>query len=289
MKSLKGLFPALVTPLCADGSVNLGSLRALVRMNLDKGVAGFYVGGSTSECFLLTAEERKKILEAVVSETAGAAAVIAHIGSIGTDLSIELGRHAEKTGVDAVSSVPPFYYKFSPEEIRAYYRDITDAVNKPMIIYNFPALSGVTLTAEAVAEYAKDERIIGVKHTSMDLYQLERMKKTVPGLTVYSGHDEVYLGGLVLGADGAIGSTYNFMAERFTEISRLFAEGKIGEAQKKQGEANDIISLLLRIGSLQATKYILTRMGVDCGECRKPFSPLKEADKKTLDALVERL
>ncbi len=278
MGKLGGIFPALITPFTENGKINIEVLKKLVSINIEKGVDGFYVGGSTAEAFLLTPEERKTILEAVAEEVKNTdndeVAIISHIGCISTDQAIELAEHAETIGVDAISSIPPFYYNFSLEEIKGYYFDIVDNVDVPMIIYNFPSNSGVTFDSDNARDLLLDERIIGVKHTSYDLYQMERFKEIDNDLIIFNGRDEVFLAGLAMGADGAIGSTYNFMAEKFIKIRELYNEGELEEAREIQKEANDIIDVVGEIGVNPAIKYILKEQGLDCGECRKPFKRL---------------
>jgi N-acetylneuraminate lyase len=287
-KKLSGIYPALITPFDKNGQINHDSLRKLVRLNLKKGVQGFYVGGSTAEAFLLSMDERKQILEIVAAEAQGKAEIIYHIGCIYTGHAIELGKFAEKVGVSGISSVPPFYYKFSFDEIRDYYFDIIDKVDLPMVIYNFPALSGVTFSMDNIRELTDNSKIIGIKHTSYDLYQLEQIRALDEELTIFNGHDEVFIGGLALGADGAIGSTYNFMAEKFIAIEKLYRANQIQKAQQIQIEANRIIDLLVKGGVFPGIKYILDLMGIDCGECRKPFHPLSEEIKVKLREITEK-
>jgi len=286
MTNYKGIFPALITPFTKENRINESSLQKLVKMNLDKGVTGFYVGGSSGEAFLLSLDERKYILDIVVAEAKGKCTLISHIGCICTDDAIKLGKHAEKIGVDAISSIPPFYYKFSFSEIKKYYFDIVEEVNLPMIIYNFPALSGVELTADNIKELTANSRIIGIKHTSQNLYQVERMKSGNPNIIILNGHDEVFLGGLVMGADGAIGSTYNFMAEKFIIMKKLFEEGKIAEAQKIQRQANEIIAVLLKVGGRPGTKAILDMMGIECGHSRRPFKKITDEEREILKKVI---
>jgi len=286
---LHGIFPALITPFDEEGKVNEKSLQELVRMNITKGVNGFYVGGSTAEAFLLTLEERKIILEIVAAECKGQYPIISHIGCISTDQAIELAKHAEKVGVDAISSIPPFYYKFSWEEIKSYYTDILNNVDLPMIVYNFPAASGVDLSSGAARVLFEDERIIGVKHTSMDLYQLDRLKHISQRLVVFNGHDEVFLAGISMGADGAIGSTYNCMADKFVKIYTLYKEGRMQEARALQTAANDVIEVLLQVGLFAGIKYILSLQGIDCGQSRRPFKPLTEAEKERIRNIYNKL
>ncbi len=287
-QKFKGIFPALITPFAPDGQIDEGALRRLVRLNLNKGVDGFYVDGSTGEAFLLSMPERKRILDVVSDEAKGKCTLIYHVGCIGTGQAIELAKHGEAIGVDAISAVPPFYYKFTFEEIKNYYFDIVNAVNLPMIIYNIPAFSGVTLTSENLKQFIENNQIIGVKHTAMDLYQLNRMKQVDPELIVYNGHDEVFLAGLAMGADGAIGSTYNFMAEKFIQINQLYHNGQINEAQLIQNEANEIIEALIKVGVFQGIRYILKAKGLDCGECRKPFKILTQAEQGLLDQIIAK-
>ena len=270
-EKFQGIFPALLTPYTSDDHINTEALRRLIRFNLDKGVKGFYVCGSTAEAFLLTMEERKQILETVVDEASGKATIIAHIGCISTSQAIELALHAESQGVDAISSIPPFYFNFSFEEIKNYYFDIIDRVNAPLIIYNFPDFSGVTLNADNINVFLNDKRILGIKHTSSDFYSLERFKRIRQDTVVFSGFDQMFLSGLAAGADGAIGSTYNFMAEKFVLIDQLYKAGKMPEALQVQIKANNIMQAVMKIGVMPAEKAILDILGLDFGTCRKPF------------------
>ncbi|MBQ8862681.1 MAG: N-acetylneuraminate lyase [Clostridia bacterium] len=285
-RKFKGIFPALLTPFGADGKINEKALAELIEMNIAKGVSGFYVCGSTAEVFLLSEEERKTLYR-LVKEIAGErVTLIAHVGDISTDKAIEYARLAEALGYDAVSAVAPFYYKFSFAEIKKYYFDIVSAVSLPMIVYNFPNFSGVTLSAEQIGEFFADERFIGLKHTSADTFALSRIKTAFPEKVVFNGFDEMMLGGLSMGADGGIGSTYNFMAEKFIKLLALFRENKMAEAQELQKEINVIIAALCEVGVMQGEKAILCAMGLDFGKMRAPFGEIPEEKKNALLAKV---
>ena len=286
MKSFQGVFPALLTPFDKTGAIAHDQLRKLVRMNLNKGVAGFYVGGSTAECFLLSLDERKKILETVIGEVNGAATVICHVGCIGFDQAAELAAHAKACGADAMSSIPPFYYNFTWDEIKAYYFWLVDKVDLPMFIYNFPGFSGVKLTVENVMTFLADSRFLGVKHTSSDYYMLERFKTARENVIVYNGFDEMFLSGAAMGADGGIGSTYNFMAEKFIRILDDVKKGDIGSARREQHAANNILQFLMRVGIMPGEKAALNMMGIDLGACRKPFRELTDAETKELRVIL---
>ena len=230
MNKNKGIFTALLTPFDKENRVNEKELEKLVEFNLKKGVTGFYVGGSTAEAFLLSAVERKQIMD-VVKSAAPNASLIAHIGSINEGEATELALHAKKTGYDVISSVAPFYYKFNFEEIKNYYFRLADAAELPMLVYHFPAFSGVNMGINEMGQFLGDDRFLGIKYTSNDFFTMEQCKANFPQKIVYNGFDEMFLAGLSMGADGGIGSTYNFMADKFVSIKELFEAGQIGEAQ----------------------------------------------------------
>lgn len=270
MEKYTGIFTALLTPFDSNNKINEKELEKLVKFNLDKGVKGFYVGGSTAEAFLLSTDERKQIMD-VVKSAAPDATLIAHIGSINEGEATELALHAKKLSYDVISSVAPFYYKFTFEEIKNYYFRLADAAELPMLVYHFPAFSGVNMGMNEMKQFLNDDRFIGIKYTSNDFFTMEQCKTNFPDKIVYNGFDEMFLAGLSMGANGGIGSTYNFMANKFVEIQKLFEAGDIKAAQTIQKEANHIITILCQIGVMQAEKEVLNQLGFDFGVCRHPF------------------
>lgn len=277
----KGIFTALLTPFDKNDKINEKALKQLIKFNIDMGVSGFYVGGSTGEAFLMSADERKYVLD-IVKAAAGDKTLIAHIGALDENDARALGQHAKALGYDMVSSVTPFYYQFTAAEIKEYYSRLADAAGLPMLVYYLPAMSGVSMNSGELKSFLEDERFAGIKFTSNDFFTLERCRAAFPDKVIFNGYDEMFMSGLAMGADGAIGSTYNFMADKFVEINRLFGEGKIDEARKIQNEANDIISILCRIGVMKAEKEILNQRGMDFGGCRHPFGELGSEEKEVI-------
>lgn len=267
---MRGIFTALLTPFNNNGQINEKVLEQLIKHNISLGVTGFYVCGSTAEAFLLSTDERKQIMD-VVKSTAPDAALIAHIGSINESEATELAIHAKKLGFDAVSSVAPFYYKFTFDEIKNYYFRLADAAELPMIVYHIPAFSGVNMGINEMSQFLNNDKFLGIKYTSNDFFTMEQCKAKFPDKIIYNGFDEMFLAGLSMGADGGIGSTYNFMADKFVKINRLFNKGEINTAKEIQAEANRIITVLCQIGVMQAEKEVLNQLGFDFGICRKPF------------------
>ena len=287
-RDLAGVFSALVTPFAADGRLDLAVVPALVEMQLKQGIAGFYVGGSTGEAFLQSVEERAAFLAAVAKAAAGRCRLIAHIGAVATQDCLALGRAAADAGYDAISAIPPFYYDFSGAELKAHYRTLCAAVPLPLIVYNFGGRVG-RLTNADLLELLDEPRVIGVKHTSQDLYLLERFKRHRPEAVIYNGFDEMCLAGLAMGADGAIGTTYNFMGDLFVALTAAHAAGRIAEARAMQIKANRVIDVLIDVGVLPGTKGILALRGLDVGICREPFRALTEADRARLAECVALL
>ena len=287
MKKFKGIFPALITPFDEKGRINPDMVGKVVESCLKKGVSGFYVGGSTGESYLLSAEERKFLLEQVVNAVDGRGEIIANIGVFATEQEIELARHAEQLGISAISSVPPFYFPFSMEEYVQYYYDLAESVSVPVIIYNIPAMSGISFKTEDICRLFENEQIIGMKHTSYDLFQLQRILREYSDKSVFCGHDELFLSASAIGVEAGIGSSFNFMAEKFVKIQKLLSENRWEEAKVVQDEANTIIEALCRVGVFKGVKMALKLQGIDCGECRKPFQPLEKEQADYLQRVLE--
>lgn len=283
MKSLKGIYTALLTPFTKDGKINEPELARLVQHNLSLGADGFYVCGSTAEALMLSAEERMQIMS-VVKANANGANLIAHVGSLNEREAHKLAAYARDLSYDLISSVAPFYYKFSFSEIRDYYIRLAESSGMKMLVYHFPAFSGVSMGSDEMATFLNDDHFAGIKFTSNDFFTLEQCKSKYPDKLVFNGYDEMMLSGLAMGADGGIGSTYNFMADKFVLIRKLFLEGKIEEARCVQNEANRIILVLCNIGVMQAEKEVMNQLGFDFGDCLPPFSKISEEQK----ALIAR-
>ena len=275
----KGIFTALLTPFDKNNKINAKALEELIKFNVKMGVNGFYVTGSTGEAFLLSTEERKEVMD-IVKAAAPDKVLIAHVGSVSEATAIELGEYASKLKYDMVSSVSPFYYKFSFKEIKDYYCNIADASGLPMLVYHIPAFSGVNMGMNEMSQFLNDDRFIGIKFTSNDFFTLEQAKAAFPNKLVYNGYDEMIMSGLAMGADGAIGSTYNFMADKFVKIYNLMKENKIDEAREIQNSANKIITALIKVGVMQAEKEVLNQLGFDFGICRRPFSEPTAEEKE---------
>ncbi|WP_209644898.1 N-acetylneuraminate lyase [Cronobacter sakazakii] len=288
---LRGVMPALLTPFDQQQRLDKESLRRLVCFNISQGIDGLYVGGSTGEAFIQSCAEREEVLEIVAEEAKGKVTLIAHVGCVSTAESQQLAAAASRYGFDAVSAVTPFYYPFSFEEHCDHYRAIiASADGLPMVVYNIPALSGVRLSLDQISTLVTLPGVGALKQTSGDLYQMEQIRRAHPDLVLYNGYDEIFASGLLAGADGGIGSTYNIMGWRYMHIVKALNEGDIATAQRLQRDCNQVIDLLIKTGVFRGLKTVLHYMDVvSVPLCRKPFAPVAEQYLPALKALAAQL
>ncbi len=273
--AIKGVIPAMLTTFDENEEVDLTRGRALVNYLIEAGVNGLYITGSTGEGFLMTGEERMAFTEAVIDEVKGRIPVIVHVGDIGTKKSIDLARHAEQAGADAISSVPPFYYKFNGDDIFTYYKDISESVAIPMIVYNI-SLAGLMSNA-LVKRIASVGNVKGLKFTGREHDDMCALKQELGvEFMVYSGCDPMAAQGLLAGADGLIGSYYNLMPDPFIEIYMLAQKGDYRAAFEMQKIATRVMRFFVQWDIFPIMKRLITETGVDVGYSRKPFAAPSE-------------
>lgn len=284
------LHAALLTPYTSDGDISRNCLKRLMSHVKGMGIDGFYVGGSTGEGLLQSVEERIAIFEAVAEE-AGSGARIGHVGAIATRDAQVLARSCAALGYDAVSAIPPIYFPHRKDAIFGYYEDILNASHgTPLIIYNIPAMSGVTFTLDDLARLLSLPGVIGIKQTSIDMYQMEQLRRSFPDALLLNGFDEMLLAGLVSGANGGIGSTYNVMGDKYLQMLDRLSSGDIEAAGTLQSACNEIIDELVRVGVFPGMKYLLYHLGViDTPVCRKPLATLSSSTCGQLEKLSARL
>jgi N-acetylneuraminate lyase len=285
----KGIMPALISPLDENGSVKEKALRKLINWHLNAGCTGFYICGATGEGVVMKPETRREMAEITVDEVKGRGTVIDHIGAIDLRTASELARHASDTGVDAISSVPPFFYKYGEKEIIDYYKAIAESSDKPILIYACP-LSGPSMTVDMVKKIMSIEKVIGLKWTSYNYYDMFRIKELNNGdINVINGPDETLLCGLTMGADGGIGSTYNIMPKVFTKIYDSFVSGNFEDARNAQFKANKLIELLIKYGVICGIKDILRMLGIDAGYSTYPMKRFTSIEQDAFRAELKSL
>ncbi|HOJ11058.1 MAG TPA: dihydrodipicolinate synthase family protein [Clostridiales bacterium] len=285
----KGIMPAIISPVNEDGSIREKELRRLINWQLAAGCSGFYICGATGEGTVMKPEARKAMAEIAVDEVKGRGCIIDHIGAIDLKTAADLARHASDIGVDAISSVPPFFYTYGENEIMNYYQAVSDASDVPILMYASP-LAGTNITAEIVEKMLSIKNMIGLKWTSYNYYEMRKIKElNNSDINVINGPDETLLCGLAMGADGGIGATYNPMPKIFVDIYNNFTEGKIDEAQKAQFKANKVIRILLKYGVLCGVKDMLDMLGFDVGYCTYPLKRFTPSEQEAFRAELKAI
>ena len=209
----KGVIPAFYACYDEEGNISPERVQALTKYFVEKGVKGVYVNGSSGECLYQSGVDRQIVLENVVKAADGKRTIIAHVACNNTKDSIELAKHAESLGVDAIAAIPPIYFHLPEYAIAEYWNDMSAAApNTDFVIYNIPQLAGVALTMNLFAEMRKNPKVIGVKNSSMPVQDIQMFKAAAgEDYIVFNGPDEQFISGRVIGAEGGIGGTYGVM------------------------------------------------------------------------------
>lgn len=288
MKSARfqGIFPALITPFDREGEVNLEDLRGLARFQIEKGVNGFFVCGSAGEGPLMSTSQRELVAKTVIDEVSGRVSIIVHVGTTNTKETIELAKHAEENGADAVGVVSPYFFTPDLEGLIEHYRLVSESVEIPVLIYNIPSRTGFNVTSKMTTELCKLPNIIGVKDSSRDLVQIRETIETAPKkINVINGSDNLIFAALAIGVDGQISGTANVTPELFVELYKAFKKGERARALKLQADINAVIRAL-RGPPVAPRKAALELRGIRAGVPKRPLRPLKPDE---ISELRERL
>jgi len=290
MAKYSGIWPALVTPLTAEGRVDVKSTEALIEALLATGIGGLYVCGGTGEGILLSPQVRREMADTAIGIVSGRVPVMVHIGAITTEWAVDLAKEACAAGADALSAIPPFYYAYPFAAILQHYRAIAAVAQAPLYVYYIPSATGNAMSPEQLLEICALDGVAGFKYTSQDLFYFSRIMamRDPERVNVLSGPDELFLPCLSLGAEGAIGTTYNFMPRLYIDIRQSYLQGDVRTAQQLMMTASNIITSLIPHGVISATKALLAMMGFPVGHGVAPMPVVQGEQAARLRADAER-
>ncbi|HHY46726.1 MAG TPA: 4-hydroxy-tetrahydrodipicolinate synthase [Firmicutes bacterium] len=286
---IKGIIPAMVTPMDQQGRINESALRRLTNYLIEGGVHGLFPVGSQGEFYALTPEEKKRVIEIVVDETRGRVPVYAGTGAITTQETIALTKMAESAGAQAVSVLTPFFINPSEQELLEHYTAVAKSTNLPVLLYNNPGRTGCKISASLVEKAAKVDNIVGIKDSSGDMtLTAEFIRRTPKGFAVLAGRDTLIYGTLCYGGKGSITATANVAPRLVSEIYDAFVAGDLKRSLEAQFKLAPL-RLAFDLGTFPVViKEALNMIGIEAGIARAPVGTMSDEKKKELrQVLVE--
>ena len=289
-RKLGGIYAPTFSPCDENGKVNPKLLQRYVSFLLDNGLTGNYLCGSTGEGLLMSLDQRKVMTEATVEVSRGRGQVMVHVGALPTVDAVELAKHAAKSGADSVSAIPPIFLMNGFESVVAHYSAIAAATDLPLIIYNIPNRMGFTLTLPQLLEIAEIPGVAGMKFTSTDLFTLQQMTEQLgDDFVIYNGSDQILVAGLLMGAHGGIGTSYNIFPKIYVKLYEYFQAGKIEEARKLQYIVNEYIAEMVTSHGLGLAKASMKWHGFDLGDVRKPLLMPSEEEMAAVKPVFDKV
>jgi 4-hydroxy-tetrahydrodipicolinate synthase len=291
MTELSGVLTALLTPFTADGRVDESTLRAVVDRSIDGGVHGVVACGSTGEFAALTADERRRVVETVVDQTAGRVPVVAQTGGLTAAEAVAHSRHAQRAGASVLMLVTPFYEALTMDETLRYLRTVAGAVDIPVMLYNLPAATGVFLDADTVGALAREVgNIRYIKDTSADMTQVGRLVRHHGDvISTIVGWDALALAALCDGAAGVMCGTANAIPAELVAVARAVAADDLAGARAAWERVYPLVDAMLSTAFIPAVKAAVTTRGLAVGDPREPLGPLTGADRARVEGLAAAL
>jgi N-acetylneuraminate lyase len=266
---LKGLWPALLTPVTSEGKVNEKELEKIIELIVAQQLDGIYLLGSTGQGFLYAEEERKHIAKLSLEITNKRLPVIVHVGALSTDESVRLAQHAAAHGADGISSVGPIYYATSPAMGLQHYKRIANATILPFFPYQ---IGNAPMTDDMIRQLLEIPNVKGLKLTTGNLLEISAINiKSKGAWKLFSGADELMCQAAVCGTVGAIGSTYNLFGPVCQYVRREFLNGNVKLGMDFMLEFQELILEILPCIWTFFQRGMQLRYGIDIGTAKAPL------------------
>lgn len=267
-----GVCPALVTPFHESGSIDFDAFAKLIDYQISSGVDAVCVCGTTGESATLSPEEHNAAVDFCVRQTSGRVKVIAGTGSNNTASAVELSRHAQDLGADALLIVTPYYNKTTQNGLIQHYEAIASQTDLPIILYNVPSRTGVSFAPDTYQRLAQIPNINGVKEASGDLTLVIRTRERCPeDFYIWSGNDDQTVPMMALGGKGVISVASNIIPEIMAEMSHLCLDGVFDVASKLQMEYMPLFDALFAEVNPIPIKAAMELLGMCSGHLRLPL------------------
>lgn len=284
---IKGSIVALVTPMTETGAVDYLGLEQLIAFHLKEQTDGLLVLGTTGESPTLSEEEEEEIVRFTVEKANGRIPVIAGAGANATAKTIKKVQRFAELGADQLLVITPYYNKTSDAGLLAHFKAIADASSLPIILYNVPSRTGMTISLPVLTELAKHPRIIGIKEASGDMsYTMEVAQLIDESFALYSGNDDLILPILSIGGIGVISVWANIQPKVVHELVHDYLDGNSHSAKEKQLTHLALINALFSETNPIPVKAAMNHLGLPAGPLRLPLIELGEEKKQQLIALL---
>lgn len=273
---LRGVLTALATPFDQDEAIDVNALKRVVDRSVKAGVDGVVAAGSTGEVGALSSDERLLLINTVVEQVAGRVPVIAQTGATSTAEAIRLSLAAQRSGADVLMLITPYYEPLSVAETVAYLKDVAEAVDLPVMLYNIPAVTGVNLDPDTVRSLATEvDNVRYIKDSSANWEQaLQLIHHHSDVIGTFIGWDVYLYSALVEGAAGVMAGTANVVPNEIVEVSRLIAGGDLTGALARWKALYPVIDSLLSVPFIPAVKAGMALQGEPVGVPRRPTAAL---------------
>jgi 4-hydroxy-tetrahydrodipicolinate synthase len=286
---VEGIIPALITPMNQDETMSEKGLRAVIEHVISGGVHGIFILGSQGESFTLTLEEKESVIAASVEASAGRVPVYVGTGMITTAQSVQMTKLARELGADAVSVITPYFIKPSQKELIDHYKAIAEAADDmPVLLYNNPMRTGVSIDVETVATLAEIDNVVGMKDSSADLIQTMTYINATRNMdfSVMVGNDASIFATLVSGGTGAVAATANVAPALIVGIYNAVKSGDIAKARELQYKLFPIRKAFALGTFPLVVKEAVNMIGLPAGPARRPIQPLSLEKKQELKKVL---
>lgn len=273
---------ALVTPFKADGTPNFEKLRELVEMHIQNKTDAIIICGTTGEASTLPDDEHLEVIKKCVEFAKGRICVIGGTGSNDTQHAIDFSVKAEEYGCDGVLCVTPYYNKASQKGLIAHFKAIAQAISIPVILYNVPSRTGVSISIPTLAELAKIDNIVAIKEASGDIGYATKIRRRVPELYMYSGNDDMIVPMMSIGGKGVISVVANILPEQTHNICEYYLKGEVEKAMTLQLEMLDVINNLFIEVNPIPVKTAMNVLGYEVGPLKLPLCDMEEKNLEIL-------
>lgn len=290
MTEIKGIIAAMQTAMHEDGSINEKELRRQIDRQIEAGVDAVFCLGTNGEFYIMSMEEKIRVMEIFVDQVKGRVPVYAGTGCISTEETVSLSKKAEEIGIDVISIITPYFAAINQEELYQHYAAAAKAVSLPVVMYNIPARTGAALSPSTVGRLAKDfPNIAGVKDSSGNFNNILQYIQATEGMdfAVLSGNDALILWTLLAGGKGGITAIANILPTIMVSIYQYYLKGDLDNAKKAQNSISKIRDCFKYGNPNSVVKCATNLIGQPVGPCRKPFGLLSEEAVKGIQETID--